>query len=64
MSEKKSSNENVVNDAIVRDIRNAIADLDYGTVMIKVHNSKIVQVEITQKKRFDDGGLVEKGGGI
>jgi len=64
MSEKKSSNENVVNDAIVRDIRNAIADLDYGTVMIKVHNSKIVQVEITQKKRFGDGGLVEKGGGI
>ena len=64
MSEKKSSNENVVNDAIVRDIRNAIADLDYGTVTIKVHNSKIVQVEITQKKRFGDGGLVEKGGGI
>jgi hypothetical protein len=64
MSEKKSSNVNMVNDTIVRDIRNAIADLDYGTVTIKVHNSKIVQVEITQKKRFGDGGLVEKGGGI
>jgi len=64
MSEKKSGTENVVNDAIVRDIGNAIADLDYGTVTIKVHNSKIVQVEITQKKRFGDGGLVEKGGGI
>jgi hypothetical protein len=64
MSEKKSSNENMVNDAIIREIRNAIADLDYGTVTIKVHNSKIVQVEITQKKRFGDGGLVEKGGGI
>jgi len=52
------------NDAIVKDIRNAIAMLDYGTVTIKVHNSKIVQIEITQKKRFDDVGLVEKGGGI
>ena len=54
----------MANDAIVRDIRTAIADLDYGTVTIKVHNTKIVQIEITQKKRFDDGGLVEKGGGI
>jgi len=64
MKEKKGGNEHTAEDAIVRDIRNAIADLDYGTVTIKVHNSKIVQVEITQKKRFDDGGLVEKGGGI
>jgi hypothetical protein len=64
MSEKKSSNNQPANDAIIRDIRNAIADLDYGTVTIKVHNAKIVQIEITQKKRFDDVGLVEKGGGI
>ncbi|MCJ7778283.1 MAG: YezD family protein [Sedimentisphaerales bacterium] len=64
MNEKKSSNESAINDAIIRDIRKAIAGLDYGTVTIKVHNSKIVQIEITQKKRFDDAGLVEKGGGI
>jgi hypothetical protein len=64
MNEKKSSNKHAVNNAIVRDIKNAIVGLDYGTVTIKVHNSNIVQVEITQKKRFDDGGLVEKGGGI
>jgi hypothetical protein len=64
MSERKSSNNQLANDAIIRDIRNAIADLDYGTVTIKVHNAKIVQIEITQKKRFDDTGLVEKGGGI
>jgi hypothetical protein len=64
MKDRKSSNESVANDAIVRDIKNAIGGLDYGTVTIKVHNSKIVQIEITQKKRFDDGGLVEKGGGI
>ncbi|MGD0078972.1 MAG: YezD family protein [Sedimentisphaerales bacterium] len=63
MNEKKSSNEYPANDAIIRDIKNAIAGLDYGTVMIKVHNAKIVQIEITQKKRFDTG-LFEKGGGI
>ena len=63
MSGKKDNND-IVNDAIIRDIRNAVAELDYGTVTIKVHNGKIVQIEITQKKRFDSGGLVEKGGGI
>jgi hypothetical protein len=64
MNEKKSSKEYTKNDAIVRDIKNAIAGLDYGTVTIKVHNSKIVQIEVTQKKRYDDAGQFEKGGGI
>jgi hypothetical protein len=63
MGFKQDTNENTTNDAIVKDIRNAIVDLDYGTVTIKVHNSKITQIEITQKRRYDDG-LVEKGGGI
>ncbi|MBN1795456.1 MAG: YezD family protein [Sedimentisphaerales bacterium] len=62
--ENKKTNKNPIKDAVLSDIRNAIAGLDYGTVTIKVHNAKIVQIEITQKKRFDDAGLVEKGGGI
>jgi len=62
MSGKKDNNESA-NDAIIRDIKNAVAGLDYGTVTIKVHNAKIVQIERTQKIRFDDG-LVEKGSGI
>ena len=65
MGLKQDTNEYATtNDAIVRDIRSAIVGLDYGTVTIKVHNSKITQIEITQKKRYDDNGLVEKGGGI
>ena len=64
MSGKQDSNEYATNDAIIRDIKKAIAGLDYGTVTIKVHNSKIVQIEITQKKRFDDSLRLEKGGGI
>lgn len=64
MNERKSSKEYTKNDAIVRDIKNAIAGLDYGAVTIKVHNSKIVQIEVTQKKRYDDAGQFEKGGGI
>jgi hypothetical protein len=64
MAVKRDSNENTANDAIIKDIRNAVVGLDYGTVTIKVHNSKITQIEITQKRRYDDSGLVEKGGGI
>jgi len=64
MNVKQENNEFATNDAIIRDIRNAIVGLDYGTVTIKVHNAKITQIEITQKKRYDDSGIVEKGGGI
>lgn len=64
MAVKRDSNENAANDAIIKDIRNAVVDLDYGIVTIKVHNSKITQIEITQKRRYDDSGLVEKGGSI
>ena len=64
MSIKQENNESAANDAIIKDIRNAVVGLDYGTVTIKVHNAKITQIEITQKRRYDDSGLVEKGGGI
>jgi hypothetical protein len=64
MGLKQDSNEQAANEAIIKDIRMAIVDLDYGTVTIKVHNAKISQIEITQKKRYGDNGLVEKGGGI
>ena len=61
---KQNSKENAAYDVIIRDIRNAISGLDYGTVTIKVHNAKITQIEITQKRRYDDGNWVEKGSGI
>jgi hypothetical protein len=64
MTNKNSNSETVVNETIIKDIKNMVSELDYGTVTIKVHCSKIVQVEITQKKRFDEAGLMEKGGGI
>jgi hypothetical protein len=64
MDAKQNSNENTANDNIVRDIRNAIVSLDYGTVTIKVHNRKIAQIEVTQKRRYDNGNWIEKGGGI
>ncbi len=64
MAVTQDNNKKGTNDAIIKDIRNAVAGLDYGTVTIKVHNSKITQIEITQKRRYEDSGIVEKGGGI
>lgn len=60
----KIKDKNIVNDAIVKDISETIHTLKYGTVTIVVHNSKIVQIETTQKDRFDDIWLLEGGGGI
>ncbi len=55
---------NIVNDAIIKDISESVHDLDYGIVTITVHNSKIKQVEVTKKNRFDDVWQHEGGSGI
>ncbi len=60
----RHNSKNIVNDAIIKDIADAVGSLDYGTVTIKVHESKIIQIEITEKKRFDDVWRVEGGSGI
>ena len=56
--------KNIVNDAIIKDIIEAINTLKYGSVTIKVHDSRIVQIDVSHKSRFDDVWLIEKGGGI
>jgi hypothetical protein len=60
----KNNSKNIVNDAIIKDIAGAVISLDYGTVAIKVHDKKIVQIEVTEKTRFDDVWRIEEGGGI
>lgn len=54
----------ILNDAIIKDISDSIHNLKYGAVLIKVHDSKIVQIEVSNKSRFDDIWLTEEGGGI
>lgn len=60
----KQFNKNIVNDAIIKNVSESIHGLSFGTVMITVHNSKIVQIEVSQKSRFDDVWTVQEGGGI
>lgn len=60
----KLNSKNIVNDAIIKDIAQAVDGLEYGTVTVKVHDRKITQVEVAQKKRFEDVWRIEEGGGI
>jgi hypothetical protein len=60
----KQNSKNIINDSIIKDIRDAIEEISYGTVMITVHNKRITQIEIAEKQRFDDVWKVEEGGGI
>ncbi len=60
----KMENIKIGNDTVIKNIKEAVSGLDYGDVLIKVHNSRIVQIEVTQRKRFDDAHKIEGGGGI
>ncbi len=60
----KQNDTSAVNEAIVKEIIRAVNSLKYGYVQITVHNSKIVQIDKTEKTRFDDIWLLEKVGGI
>jgi len=53
-----------LNDSIIKEISDAAGSLEYGEVNIKVHDKKIIQIEIAEKKRFDDVWKLEEGGGI
>ena len=64
MTDKRKVAKNIVNDAIIKDIAQAVDSLEYGTVTVKVHDRKITQVEVAQRKRFEDVWKVEEGGGI
>ena len=64
MSERVKATKNIVNDAIIKEISDAVGTLSFGTVTVKVHDKKITQIEVAEKKRFDDVWKVEEGGGI
>jgi hypothetical protein len=57
------SNKDIANYNIIRELLEAAKRIKYGSINIKVHDAKVVQVEVTEKSRFDDW-FVEKGGGI
>lgn len=54
--------KNIVNDAILKDLAASAHELKFGEIHIKIHNSRIVQVDMTEKTRFDEVWIMEKGG--
>jgi hypothetical protein len=40
-------------------VRKTIEGVEYGVVSIVIHNSRVVQVERTQKIRFDTGNEIK-----
>ncbi len=60
----RQNSKNIINDAIIKEISEAVGLLTYGDVIIKVHNAKIIQIEVTKRQRFDEAWKIEGGGGI
>ena len=60
----KQANKSVINDAIIKDIADSIHGIDYGAVTVTLHDSRIVQIEVSRKSRFDAIWTVQEGGGI
>jgi len=46
---------------VVRRILRALADLEYGSIQIIVQDSKVVQIERTQRSRFAQPLEIPKG---
>ena len=60
----KNRKGSIVNDAILKEIAEILTSLKYGDIVIKVHDSRIIQVEKTEKSRYDQFHSLEQGGGI
>ncbi|MEI6127964.1 MAG: DUF2292 domain-containing protein [Pseudomonadota bacterium] len=57
-------NKKFINDTIIGDIVETAEKIAYGLILIRIHDSDIVQMEVTEKFRFQNIGAVEEGGGI
>ena len=55
---------NHVNGATLSRIEHAINNLQYGTIQITVHNSKVVQIDKVERIRVLKTDTVDQGEGI
>jgi hypothetical protein len=66
MNEKKDifENQTAYESEVLKRVSKALSGIKYGAVVITVHNGKVVQLERTEKTRYDDDQYVVRGGGI
>ncbi|MBN2129378.1 MAG: YezD family protein [Sedimentisphaerales bacterium] len=50
--------------AVLEELGKAVARLKYGTITLKVHDGRVTQMDITEKRRFDESPGFQKGEGI
>ena len=60
----RQTQKSIINDAIIKDLSEQVVNHKFGSIVIKVHDSKIIQIEVTERTRYEDLWLMEKGGGI
>ena len=58
-----NSNSNNADEKVFKAVIEALQDLQFGSVTVTVHNSKVVQIDRVEKKRFDRE-TIDIGGGI
>ena len=47
-----ASSKNSINRDILEEVIKSIQQIEYGEVVVTIHNSKVVQIEKKEKKRF------------
>jgi hypothetical protein len=52
------------NEAVLQKILSTLQGLRFGSVLITVHDSRVVQIERVDKVRLDNLNIHEKGDGI
>ncbi|MDP2922699.1 MAG: YezD family protein [Candidatus Omnitrophota bacterium] len=52
MDSKNTTTEDKEKQHIVKEITEAIESVNYGEIIIAIHDSKVVQIEKREKKRF------------
>lgn len=49
-----NTGKTMINEAILKDLGEKLKKVSFGSVTIKINNARIVQIEVTENKRFDE----------
>lgn len=54
----------LLNESVLKELFESAKKLKFGQILITVHDGRIVQIDKTEKIRFPQSPVYEKGGGI
>ena len=49
-----------VKEELIKQIMDQLKEIQYGTLLITVHNDEVTQLDITRKQRFDQRAPIQK----